>query len=337
MLAGGSFGQTGKQPVDELDISTMRATFTGCPPGGPFPPKPPVCATDYSIQVLDAPAGAKLHYEWFIQLKLINQEGASDPGSPGSGANFDPTCNNAELPGGKVVEGKDGQSGVVYSWQDMTDLVWYHGDVGVYSDRPLYGCDHTRDGTERTPGDQSPSSSTTRTRERSTRRGCARRTTTARTPGSAPRRTRTAIPSRRCPASASSSLSRGTTRSRRSACSSRSTIRPARRRSFQHSLDDLKQALAKEKSFPLSDPYWVSHIERAIKDDEEELKDLGPRRRCGSGRSRRPSSAKGALLDDAEDDDGWALPPLRAAVPGQVAKFPQMEHAALLFLVNMRP
>src|SRR3954464_14274021 len=91
-------GQGRQATVDELDISDIHALFTGCPPGGPFPPKPAVCATQFGVEVLRKPAGATLHYEWFVQLKLINTEGAPDPESAGSGADFDPTCTNQELP-----------------------------------------------------------------------------------------------------------------------------------------------------------------------------------------------------------------------------------------------
>ncbi len=315
MLAGGSFGQTGKGPVDELDISTMLASFTGCPPGGPFPAKPPVCATDYKVQILHAPKGAKLHYEWFIQLKLINTEGAPDPESQGSGANFDPTCNNAELPGGKVVEGKDGQSGVVYSWQGVTDLVWYHGDVGVYSDRPLYGCDHTRMGPDGHQGivtlvvdDANPGATYTpwvcQANYYGTNTGIGAEEDTDCHPESESPGERFLL-----------AVAWNDEVTAKRMIESKHNVAGAKTE-LQHSLDDLKQALAKEKSFILSDPYWVKNIERAIKGDEEEMKDLGPRA-PRLGPLEVAIIAKGALLDDAADDDGWAIPPLPLPFPGK--------------------
>src|SRR3954467_12972623 len=67
---------------DELDISNIQATFTGCPPGGPFPPTPAECATHYDVKILHRPKRAKLHYEWYIELKLINHEGLPSPATP---------------------------------------------------------------------------------------------------------------------------------------------------------------------------------------------------------------------------------------------------------------
>ncbi len=316
MLAGGSFGQTGKHLPDELDISTMHAIFTGCPPGGPFPPKPPVCATDYSVQVLHAPEGAKLHYEWFIQLKLINQEDAADPGSPGSGANFDPTCDNAELPGGKVVEGTAGASGVVYSWQDTKDLLWYHGDVGVYSDRPLYGCDHTRMGPSGHQGivtlvvdDANPGAKYTpwvcQANYYGTNTGIGAEEDTDCHPESEEPGERFLI-----------AVAWNDELTAKRMIESKHNQAGAKKE-LQQSLDDLKRALAKEKSFPLSDPYWVSNIERAINGDEQELKDLAPRGARLFGPLENALHAKGALLDDAEDDDGWAPPPFALPFPGK--------------------
>ena len=58
-------------------------------------------------------------------------------------------------------------------------------------------------------------------------------------------------------------------------------------------------------------------MHNAVKDDDEELKDLGPRSPLQFGPLEKALLAKGALLDDAEDDDGWAIPPLALPNPGK--------------------
>jgi hypothetical protein len=307
LLAAPSSGRQSRHPPDELDISNIKATFTGCPGGGPFPPKPPQCATEYDVRVLNAPKGAKLHYEWYLELKLIDGEGQPEPGNPGSGADFDPSCNNAELPHSKIVEGAAAASGVVYQWQDLKDFVWYHGDVGVYQDRPPYGCDHTKMGPDGHQGvvtlivdDANPGATYTpwvcQANYYGTDTGLAPNEDTDCHPESEEPGERFLV----AIAWNDETTARHMIRSKKNQAGVKSEI--------EHSLADLKRALAKEKSFPLSDPYWVNNIGRAIKDDEQALKEA-PNPEDEFGPLEKAILAKGALLDDADDDDGWAPPP----------------------------
>ena len=306
LLAAPSSGRQSKYQPDELDISPILGVFTGCPGNGPFPPKPPLCATKYDVKILHAPEGAKLHYEWYIELKLINHEGQPDPESPGSGADFDPSCTNAELPGGKVVEGAAGQSGVVYQWQDVKDFVWYHGDAGVYSDHPTYGCDHTKMGPSGHQGvvtlivdDANPGAKydtwMCQANFYGTNTGLAAEEDTdchpeAKEPGE---RFLVAV------AWNDEITARNMLRSKKNQAGAKAEI--------ERSIKNLKRALAKEKSFPFSDPFWVNNIERAIKDDEQALKEPKPAEEFGP--LEKAILAKDALLADAEDDDGFAPPP----------------------------
>jgi hypothetical protein len=306
-LAGPSSGKLAKPLPDELDISTIQAIFTGCPPGAPFPPTPALCATHYLVHVLHAPEGAKLHYEWFIQLKLFDREGDPDPGTPGSGADFDPTCTNAELPDGKVVEGAAGQSGVVYSWEKSgDDFIWYHGDVGSYSDNLAYGCDHSKMGPDGHQGivtlvvdDANPGATYTpwvcQSNYYGTNTGTGHEEDTDCHPESAEPGERFLV----AVAWNDEITALHMYESKRNQAGAKAEIK--------HAIDDLKNALAKEKSYPFPDPYWVKKLQRAIDADEMVLKDgIGP------GLLTPLHMAildKDDLLDDAADDDGWAPPP----------------------------
>lgn len=292
--------------ADELDISNIQATFTGCPPGGPFPPRPALCATHYDVRKLHAPKHAKLHYEWYIDLKLINREGQPDPGTPGSGADFDPSCNNAELPGGKVVEGAVGQSGVVYQWQRVKHFVWYHGDPGVYSNSG-YGCDHSKMGPAGHQGvvtvivdDANPGAKyepwICQANYYGTNTGLAPNEDTDCHPEASEPGERFLV----AVAWNDEITARNMIRSKKNQAGAKTEI--------ERSIADLKRALAKENSFPVADPYWVSGIERAIQGDEDALKEA-PSPVDEYGPLERAILAKDALLADAEDDDGWTPPP----------------------------
>ena len=296
-------------PTGELDISPIVATFTGCPPGGPFQPDPPVCATRFSVHVLKAPHGAKLHYEWFIQLKLVDNEGAPEPGNPGSGANFDPTCDNAELPKGKVVEGSAGQSGVVYHWEGISTLTWYHGDVGVYSDNPQYGCDHTKMGPlghqgivtlvvdDANPGSIYPAW-VCQANYFGTNTGIGAEEDTDCRPESEDPGQRFLV----AVAWNDEITAKHMLASNHNQAGAKSEI--------EHSLSDLKNALGQEKRFPFPDTYWVKNLQAAIQLDDETINDV-PRVGEEESALQRAINAKGRLLDDAADDDGWAPPPRR--------------------------
>jgi len=311
VFAGSGAGQPSNgqklPPPDELDISTMQAIFTGCPPGGPFPAKPPVCATQYSVHVLKAPEGAKLHYEWFIQLKLIDNEGEPEPGNPGSGANFDPTCDNAELPGGKVVEGAAGQSGVVYHWEGMNDLIWYHGDVGVYSDQPTYGCDHTKMGPVGHQGivtlvvdDAAPGATYTpwvcQANYYGTNTGIGYEEDTDCRPESEDPGERFLV----AVAWNDEITAKHMLASKHNQAGAKAEI--------EHSLSDLKSALGQEKRYAFPDPFWVTNLQGAIRLDDETINDV-PRVGEEESALQRAIYAKDRLLADAADDDGWAPPP----------------------------
>ena len=314
MLAGHSAGQTPKYEPGELAISPIQAVFTGCPPGGPFPPTPPACATVYSVKVLHAPAGAKLRFDWYIELKLVDVEGRPDPGTPGSGADFDPTCTNAELPGGKVVEGAAGQSGVVYRWDGIESLTWYHGDAGVYQDNLSYGCDHSKMGPFGHQGivtlmlDDVSQNATypmwvCQANYYGTNTGVGLQEDTDCQP-------ETSGPGERFLVAVAW---KDEIIAERMAQSTHNQA--GAKKELEHSLADLKEALAKEKSFPFADPYWVIRLKHAIQYDQEAIDSptisTGPLSHLGHA-----IDDKDDLLDDA-DDDGYAPPPFPLPYPGK--------------------
>jgi hypothetical protein len=295
----------------ELVISPIRATFTGCPSGGPFPPTPPECATTYSVGILRAPAGAaaNLHFEWYIQLKLVDAEG-----SPPN-ADFDPTCTNAELPKGKVVEGAAGQSGVVYYWSDRKDFVWYHGDPGVYSDNPTYGCDHSREGPSGHQGivtlivdDEAPGAKypawVCQANYYGTDTGTAPQEETDCRPASADPGQRFLV----AVAFNDELTAKHMLESKRNKAGAKAEL--------EHSLADLKAALGQEKRYPIPDPFWVQELLKAIHYDDAVLNDL-PNAKKARAALELALDAKDKLLEDAADDEGWAPPPLPLPRPGR--------------------
>ena len=304
LLAAPSSGGRAKYPPDELDISNMSAIFSGCPvTGAPFPPNPPECATHYSVRTLHAPEGATLHYEWFIQLKLIDNEGAPEPGTPGSGADFDPTCDNAELPGSKVVEGAAGASGVVYSWENQKNtFVWYHGDKGVYSDNPSYGCDHTKMGPDGHQGivevivdDSGENVNYTpwicQANYYGTNTGFAEEEDTDCHPeASTPTQYFLVATAYNDEVIAGRMLK--STKNKGGA-----------KAELEHALADLKVAAAKSGVFEFKDPYWTNNLNQAIADDEAALKEVPNGDYAEALLKAR--AAKARLLDYSEAWDDW--------------------------------
>ena len=260
------------------------------------------------MDVLRKPAGATLHYEWFIQLKLINNEGQPDPGTPGSGADFDPTCTNDELPGSKVVEGTAGQSGVVYHWQGIQDFIWYHGDVGVYSDKPEYGCDHSKMGPDGHQGivtlivdDANPGEKytpwTCQANYYGTNTGIGAEEDTDCHPDSEDAGERFLL----AVAWGDEVIALRDLESKKNQAGAKSEL--------EHSIDDLKRAIAQEKTYPYPDPFWIGRIQRAIDLDEAALKG-------DKAALHKAIAAKDAMLGDANDDYGWAPPPAPLPYPG---------------------
>ena len=115
-----------------LRILRMRSVFV-----------PGELATKYTVDALTH-LGAKVTYDWTLSLGLVDFPGARPPGSPDSGAAFDPSCDNALLPGGSLVSFN--RRSDTYLWTKLAEeFTWFHGDKGAYPGSS-YGCDHHKMG-----------------------------------------------------------------------------------------------------------------------------------------------------------------------------------------------
>jgi len=248
----------------ELKISPITANFVGCPGSGPYPATPPECATTYSVTILKAPPGAlaNLRYDWYLQLKLIDRPGEPMPYNPG-GAAFDPSCNNAEFGKGKIAEGSANASGVIYEWSGPKELIWYHGDSGVYSDSS-YGCDHTKMGPSGHQGvvtlvldaigtNESYPGWVCQANYYGTNSGVGYKENTDCYPAASHPSERFLV--------ATAYEDEITARHMLLA-----RDRANAKTEIEHSLSDLKDALAQEEALPsyLQDPYWIRHLNTAM-------------------------------------------------------------------------
>lgn len=99
---------------------------------------PSKLATRYSVTLVGTPP-PQVTYTWTLTLALVDPAGSPSPASPDSHAAVDPTCDDAELPGGTRA-GDDR-----FTWTNQSDsFLWFHGDKGSYGDS--YGCDHAKMG-----------------------------------------------------------------------------------------------------------------------------------------------------------------------------------------------
>lgn len=206
------------------------------------------------------------------------------------------------------MEGTAGQSGVVYHWQDLTDFIWYHGDVGVYSDKPQYGCDHSKMGPDGHQGivtlivdDANPGEKympwTCQANYYGTNTGIGAEEDTDCHPGAEDAGERFLL----AVAWGDEVTALHMLESKKNQAGAKSEL--------EHSIDDMKRAIAKEKTYPYADPFWIGHIQRTIDLDEKAL--TGDKSAL-----HKAILAKDAMLGDENDDYGWAPPPKPLPYPG---------------------
>ena len=100
-------------------------------------------ATKYTVDVVNR-RGAKITYDWTLSLGLVDFPESMPPGNTDSGAAFDPSCDNAYLPGGSIDSFNEWSD--TYLWTKLgAEFTWYHGDKGSYP-ASSYGCDHHKMG-----------------------------------------------------------------------------------------------------------------------------------------------------------------------------------------------
>jgi hypothetical protein len=239
-----------------------------------------------------------------------------DPEGSPPNANFDPTCTNAELPKGTVVEGAAGASGVVYYWSGLKDFVWYHGDPGVYTDNPQYGCNHQAEGPSGHQGivtlivdDSAPGAKypawVCQANYYGTNTGLGYEEDVDCHPESKD-------PSQHFLVTVAfndelTALHMLESKKNRGGAKSE----------LEHSLNDLKSALGQEKRFPIPDPYWVGALQKVIKLDDEALNDLPDNPGGARAKIHQALLVKDAMLDDSGDFFGWAPPPIPLPLPGK--------------------
>ena len=108
-------------------------------------------ATRYTVTATDTQPSRTLTYRWVLTLMRVDPVGSSPAGYQStdptaanySSAGFDPTCDNAKLPGGS---GDITSTSATYTWSNQANsFEWYHGDAGSYPGS-TYGCDHKKMG-----------------------------------------------------------------------------------------------------------------------------------------------------------------------------------------------
>ena len=132
-VAGVSAGRDSAEVAPgQLSMTPIKAVFLPAPD----------YATKYTFTFKELNPKAKVTINWYLYLELIDPKGQPAPDLPDSGAEYDPLCANKKFPG--LTDAYSGPDHGSFSWSKLgkTQYIWYHGDQGVYTTPPGYGCDH---------------------------------------------------------------------------------------------------------------------------------------------------------------------------------------------------